>query len=294
MAGTTTVKAIAYLAGLTDSSVASATYSILAASPTFSPVGGSYTAAQTVTLSSTTAGATIRYTLDGTAPSESAGTVYTAPFSVAGTTTVKAIAYLAGLTDSPVASATYTILAASPTFSPVGGSYTAAQTVTLSSATGGATIRYTLDGTAPSKTVGTVYTAPFSVAGTTTVKAIAYLTGLTDSSVASATYSILAASPTFSPVGGSYTAAQTVTLSSIDGGSHDPVHARRHRAERKRGHGLHGAIFGGGHRHGEGHRLPNWPDRQFGGERHLHHPGRIADLQPRGWELHLRADSDAE
>ena len=199
--------------------MASATYSILAASPTFSPVGGSYTAAQTVTLSSTTAGATIRYTLDGTAPSESAGTVYTAPFSVAGTTTVKAIAYASGLTDSPVASATYTILAASPTFSPVGGSYTAAQTVTLSSTTAGATIRYTLDGTAPSESAGTVYAAPFSVAGTTTVKAIAYVTGLTDSPVASATYSILAASPTFSPVGGSYTAAQTVTLSSTTAGA---------------------------------------------------------------------------
>ena len=148
-----------------------------AASPTFSPVGGSYTAAQTVAVSSTTAGATIRYTLDGTAPSESAGTVYTAPFLVAGTTTVKAIAYVTGLTDSPVASATYSILAASPTFSPVGGSYTAAQTVTLSSTTAGATIRYTLDGTAPSESAGTVYTAPFSVAGTTTVKAIAYAYG---------------------------------------------------------------------------------------------------------------------
>ena len=36
-----------------------------AAAPTFSPVGGTYTAAQTVTLSSTTSGALIRYTTDG-------------------------------------------------------------------------------------------------------------------------------------------------------------------------------------------------------------------------------------
>ncbi|MGO9009898.1 MAG: chitobiase/beta-hexosaminidase C-terminal domain-containing protein, partial [Bryobacteraceae bacterium] len=175
------------------------------AAPTFSPTGGTYTAPQTVTLSSTTSGATIRYTLDGSTPSETAGTVYTVPFGISGTTTVKAIAYATGLTDSSVATATYTIKAAAPTFSPAGGTYTAPQTVTLSSTTIGATIRYTLDGSTPSETAGTVYTAPFTVSGTTTVKAIAYATGLTDSSVATATYTIKAAAPTFSPAGGTYT-----------------------------------------------------------------------------------------
>jgi phenylalanyl-tRNA synthetase beta subunit len=210
---------MAYASGLTDSSVATAIYTILTAAPTFSPVGGTYTAARTVTLSSTTSGATIRYTMDGSAPSETAGTLYTAPFSVAGTTTVKAIAYASGLTDSSVATAIYTILTVAPTFSPVGGTYTTAQTVTLSSATSGATIRYTLDGSAPSETAGTLYTAPFTVSGTTTVKAMAYASGLTDSSVATAIYTILTASPTFSPVGGTYTAAQTVTLGSSTSGA---------------------------------------------------------------------------
>ena len=41
--------------------------------------GGFYTGAQTVVLSTTTPGATIRYTLDGTDPTESTGTLYTAP-----------------------------------------------------------------------------------------------------------------------------------------------------------------------------------------------------------------------
>ena len=127
-----------------------------AAAPTFSPSGGTYTAAQTVTLSSTTSGATIRYTTDGSAPSETAGTVYSAPFAISGTTTVKAMAYASGLTDSSVATAIYTILAAAPTFSPSGGTYSAAQTVTLSSTTTGATIRYTTDGSAPNETAGAV------------------------------------------------------------------------------------------------------------------------------------------
>ncbi|MGO9617560.1 MAG: chitobiase/beta-hexosaminidase C-terminal domain-containing protein [Bryobacteraceae bacterium] len=219
ISGTTTVKAMAYASGLTDSSVATAIYTILTAAPTFSPSGGTYTTAQTVTLSSNTSGATIHYTLDGSTPSETAGTVYTAPFTISGTTTVKAMAYASGLTDSSVATAIYTILTAAPTFSPSGGTYTAAQTVTLSSTTSGATIRYTLDGSTPSETAGTVYTAPFTISGTTTVKAMAYASGLTDSSVATAIYTILTAAPKFSPSGGTYTTAQTVTLSSTTSGA---------------------------------------------------------------------------
>src|ERR1700726_3464672 len=39
------------------------------ATPAFNPPAGTYSAAQTVTLSTTTAGASIRYTTDGSAPS---------------------------------------------------------------------------------------------------------------------------------------------------------------------------------------------------------------------------------
>jgi len=53
----------------------------------FSPSGGTYSAAQTVTLSSTTTGATIRYTTDGSAPNETAGSGLCARrFTVSGTT----------------------------------------------------------------------------------------------------------------------------------------------------------------------------------------------------------------
>jgi hypothetical protein len=81
------------------------------AAPMFSPAGGSYTSVQTVTISSTTAGASIRYTLDGTAPSSTAGTNYSSSITIASTTVLKAIAYKAGLRDSAVVSAGYTISA---------------------------------------------------------------------------------------------------------------------------------------------------------------------------------------
>ena len=152
-----------------------------------------------MTLSSSTTGATIRYTLDGSTLSDTAGTVYTAPFTISGTTTVKAIAYANGLTDSSVATATYTIKAAAPTFSPAGGMYTAPQTTALSTSTTGATIRYTLDGSTPSETAVRLYAAPFTATETTTVKAIAYANGLTDSSRPRPPQG---RGPTFSPAGG--------------------------------------------------------------------------------------------
>lgn len=79
---------------------------------------------------------------------------------------------------------------AAPTYNPPAGSYGSAQSVTISTATSGATIRYTTNGTTPSSTVGTVYSTPVSISTTTTLKAIAYKTGMTDSTVTSGTYTI--------------------------------------------------------------------------------------------------------
>ncbi|MGD0092796.1 MAG: chitobiase/beta-hexosaminidase C-terminal domain-containing protein, partial [Planctomycetota bacterium] len=78
------------------------------ATPTFNPAGGTYSTAQSVTLSCATTGATIYYTLDGTTPSASS-TKYTGAINVAATTTIKAYAVNAGMTNSAVASAAYTI-----------------------------------------------------------------------------------------------------------------------------------------------------------------------------------------
>lgn len=79
------------------------------AAPSFSPAGGAYSSAQSVTISTSTSGATIRYTTDGSTPSETNGTVYSDPVSISTTTTLEAIAYESGMTDSSVTSATYTI-----------------------------------------------------------------------------------------------------------------------------------------------------------------------------------------
>ncbi len=77
---------------------------------------------------------------------------------------------------------------AAPVLSPAPSTYTTAQSVTLTAASG-ATIYYTLDGTLP--TLGSsVYAAPLAVSATTTVKAMAVKSGSLTSAVASGTYTI--------------------------------------------------------------------------------------------------------
>lgn len=76
---------------------------------------------------------------------------------------------------------------ATPSITPGGGNYTGPQTVSISCATSGATIKYTLDGSTPN-TGSTTYTAPISISANTTLKAYAYKSGMTDSAVATAVY----------------------------------------------------------------------------------------------------------
>lgn len=159
------------------------------ATPVISPNGGTFASAQTVSLSSTTSGAAIRYTIDGTDPT-SASPLYSAPFSIAAPgKTVKAIGLKTGMGDSLVAAAVFKIgdqpQVAPPVFAPGSGTYTSAQSVQLSSTTGGASIYYSINNGAQQ-----LYAAPISVAATSTITAVAKKSGMTDSAPVSATYTI--------------------------------------------------------------------------------------------------------
>ncbi len=98
-----------------------------------------------------------------------------------------------------------TTVCATPTFSPETGVFTSAQSVTISCATENSTIYYTTDGSDPT-TSSSVYSSAISVSGTTTIKAIAVASGMTNSSVASAAYTILTPLTTMDAI---YSAATT-------------------------------------------------------------------------------------
>ena len=75
---------------------------------------------------------------------------------------------------------------AQPTFSPAGGAYATAQNVTITTATEGASIYYTTDGTTPTVS-STLYSTPIPVSADVTLKAIA-IKGSDNSAVATAIY----------------------------------------------------------------------------------------------------------
>ena len=86
----------------------------------FDPDRGLYETNILVTITCATPGATIRYTLDGTAPTATAGTVYAGPLTVTNTTTLRAAAFKAGLASSDVDTHTYLFIRDVLTQSPLG------------------------------------------------------------------------------------------------------------------------------------------------------------------------------
>jgi uncharacterized protein (DUF1800 family) len=87
-----------------------------AAPPAFNPPPGSYFGGQQVQILSSTPGAQIFYTTDGSMPSSSHGTLYTTAVTLPATTTLAAVATAPGLADSPVTSGQYTLSGTSTLF----------------------------------------------------------------------------------------------------------------------------------------------------------------------------------
>ena len=121
-------------------------------------------------------GAKVYYTTDGTDPSTSNGTEYTAPFEITKTTTVKAIAVNA-VGSSDVATATYTCVAALPEIKFVGDASSFENSITVSVDTDNdAVAYYTLNGEQPTKK-STQYVESLTIKADATLKVVAYEEG---------------------------------------------------------------------------------------------------------------------
>jgi N-acetyl-beta-hexosaminidase len=170
------------------------------AAPVISPATGDYQS--TVIASITTTGTTgvIRYTTNGTDPTATSP-IYTGPFIVDSSRSIKARTFEPELPPSTVALARYTIIpaltmTALPVISPSAGTYPQAVTITMSCPTADALIRYTINGSDPT-VASNPYTEPFVLRSSATVKARAFSTGRAPSPLASVPYVVTATNPNF-------------------------------------------------------------------------------------------------
>jgi hypothetical protein len=181
----------------------------------------------------TTPTGNVEFLVDGadkatTALSSGAATYTTSTLTV-GTHTIKTNYAGNAQFSASSDSLTETIQAAQatpPIFSPAVGTYSSPQNVTLSDATSGAVIYYTINGSTPT-TNSTLYSGPILVSTTETIKAIATATGFTQSAVASGEYVIQQPVVTVSPGSlsfgnqtmGTSSAAQSVTVKNTGTGA---------------------------------------------------------------------------
>ena len=165
------------------------------AAPEFTPNGGAITEATPIALTLPSGSDAVIYYAFGSTPTASS-TRYTKPFTLTETTTVNAIAIASGLANSQVVSKTFTIGAgsqvATPVISPSNGAGSGAGVIniTLSCDTANADIYYTTNGSTPTISSTKYSGSPFQLSYDTyaTVKAIAVLSGRTNSAIAEASY----------------------------------------------------------------------------------------------------------
>jgi hypothetical protein len=227
---TITVKTKAFKANWSDSPVHTGIYTVTGqvamTEPIYSPVPGTYSVPQLVTINTITfpTGATIHYTTDGTEPTNESS-IYTTPIQIGNeqSVTIRARAYLSNWLPSEIHSANYTVTGQvvinQPVFTPIAGIYQNQQYITLNTNTYpmGAALYYTLDGTEPNES-STVYSSAIQLTEntTTTVKVRAYMNNWIPSQVYSSTYTItgklIMTGNLFTPPAGIYTTAQLIHI----------------------------------------------------------------------------------
>lgn len=215
--------AFATRTGWADSDLAIQRYTLATACnpPHFIPVAGDYsTFPQTVVIYTSTLSAYMRWTNDGTTPTAGAnghGTLissYQGSIQVQANQTIRVIAYkpTGGLPPSQVSTGYFhqVTKVATPTFNPPAGQYNANEypkNITLNCTTTGAELHYTKDGSTPNQ--NSPFVSPgqvVSVMAGQTLKVIGYKSGMEQSTMASAAYTVLGAcaDPTFNPEGGAF------------------------------------------------------------------------------------------
>ncbi len=240
----TTIKAKVYLGNYEPSETVETNYEIISQlSPPIIMPGDGATAddSMLVTLSTNDSGASIRYTRNGTEPTNYSQ-LYNAPFELSpGEHKIKAKAFLSGAQASESSEANLRVFDTSfvispPRIEPQGGIFNAPVTITMTSDTDGASfIFYTLDGTDP-ETSGTVrsYNGPFELPASPNsyfIRARAFLSGFGNSAISPATFTVVdpvlgtVADPVITPESGTYHNSIAIRVEAPDFSS--PFNIRR-------------------------------------------------------------------
>ncbi len=184
------LQAMAVANGYANSLAGFWAYTVHAAFPTYSVPGGIYqNPGISVTISEATPGATVYYTTNGTTPTTSSTKYTGTAISVTSNETLNSIAVAPGYAVSLFAPISYQIRAATPVLSVLGGTYGPLQGVTITDATPGATIYYTLDGSTPT-TASKVYSGPLTVTSSEQLNSIAVAPNFYTSYIGGAIYTI--------------------------------------------------------------------------------------------------------
>jgi hypothetical protein len=196
ISGAVTVKAIGVKEGMTDSALLTAVYALLpfeqAAAPVADPPAGDVVSGTAVTLSSGTEGAKIYYTIDGSDPDDTAEEYAGEGIPVTGDVNdrvrINAVAVKPGMDPSGILRAVYTIeepgAVADIAVDPGTGAIPLNGQVALTTGTPGARIYYRLNAdaaTAVTAANGTLYTEPFTITESVSIRAVAVKEGWTAS-----------------------------------------------------------------------------------------------------------------
>jgi hypothetical protein len=213
--------------GFSSSALNSQPFTVMEAKPSISPSSGTVSKGAQATITDADPHASIFYTIDGSQATTSS-TAYTGPITVDASRTINAIAADirtgALYTASLEASVAYTVAAGapSPVITTAGNAtsvvYPGNLSVAISDSDGSATIYYTNDGSTPSATNGTSYTAPFNVSATETITAIAIDSGQS-SPTTSLALTVVEAKPIFTPDPGLIASGSKVSLLDADPGA---------------------------------------------------------------------------
>ena len=180
----------------------------------FSPRPGTYHTPQFVSISCAAPGVVIRFTVDGSDPTENSSQ-YASALRVSRSVIIKARAYKSGRSGGRIVAARYLIQpqTASPRFSVRPGAYSSPQILKIICPTPNAVIRITNDGNDPTEK-SYVYSRPIRISSSMVVKARGFRQGWAPSDVAAATYKITGtvAAPTFSLKPGAYSQPQKVQI----------------------------------------------------------------------------------